>query len=496
DPNDPSLQISAATVTSGDPLTVTLIGGPGGANNWLALAEVGAPDSAYVQFTYVGAGVTDTAWTVAAPSIAGQYEFRLFLGSGYTRLATSAAVQVTEPTPPPPDPNGPSLQISAATVTSGDPLTATLTGGPGGATDWLALAEVGAPDSAYAQFTYVGAGMTDRTWTVNAPAPGQYEFRLFLNNGYERAATSVAIMVGEPPPPPDPGPANLAVDITTASPGEQITVTLTDGPGGATDWLALAEVGAPDSAYVQFTYVGAGVTDTTWTVAAPAAGQYEFRLFLNNGYERAATSAAVLVEEPPPPPPDPNGPSLQTSTPTVNSGDPLTVTLAGGPGGATDWLTLAEVGAPDAQYVAYIYVGAGVTDTTWTVTAPAAGQYEFRLFLNNGYERAATSDVIVVEAPPPSATTLAVDITTALPVDPLTVTVTAAPGGATDWLALAATGAPDNSFVAWTYVGSGVTNRTWTVNAPATPGDYEFRLFLNNGYERAGTSLVVTIVVP
>jgi subtilisin family serine protease len=494
DPNGPSLQISAPNVTSGDPLTVTLTGGPGGASNWLALAEVGAPDSAYVQFTYVGAGISDTTWTIAAPSSAGQYEFRLFLDSSYTRVATSAAVAVTEPPPPPPDPNGPSLQISAPSVISGDPLTVTLAGGPGGATDWLALAEVGAPDSAYVQFTYVGAGMTDRTWTVNAPAPGQYEFRLFLNNGYERAATSATITVAVPPP-PDPDPANLAVDVTTASPGESITVTLTGGLGGPTDWLALAEVGAPDSAYVQFTYVGASVTDTTWTVVAPSiAGQYEFRLFLNNGYERAATSAAVLVEEPPPPPPDPSGPSLQTSTPTVTSGDPLTVTLTGGPGGANDWLALAEVGAPDTQYVAFTYVGAGVTDTTWTIAAPAAGQYEFRLFRNNGYERAATSDVVVVEAPPPSETTLAVDITTALPGDPVTVTVTAAPGGATDWLALAATGAPDNSFVAWTYVGAGVTNRTWTVTAPTTPGDYEFRLFLNNGYERAQTSPIVTVV--
>lgn len=490
----PQLTVAQSTAIGGEDIAVVVSNNPGNVRGWIGLYEVGQANGAYVEFAYLGEDVTDTTWTVAAPGVAGQYEFRLFLDNGYTQIATSAAVAVDEPPAPPPDPNGPSLQISTPSVTSGDPLTVMLAGGPGGGADWLALAAVGAPDSAYAQFTYVGAGVTDRTWTVNAPAPGQYEFRLFLNNGFERAATSVTITVGEPSPPPDPGPSNLAVDVTTASPGESITVTLTDGLGGATDWLALAAIGAPDATYVQFIYVGAGVTDTTWTVSAPAAGQYEFRLFLNNGYERAATSAAVLVEEPPPPPPDPNGPSLQTSSPTVTSGDPLTVTLTGGPGGATDWLALAEVGAPDTQYVAFTYVGAGVTDTTWTVAAPAAGQYEFRLFRNGSYEREATSDVVVVEAPPPSETTLAVDITTALPGDPVTVTVTAAPGGATDWFALAATGAPDNSFVAWTYVGAGVTNRIWTVNAPTTPGDYEFRLFLNNGYERAQTSPVVTVV--
>src|SRR5262249_61565353 len=65
-------------------------------------------------------------------------------------------------------------------------------------------------------------------------------------------------------------------------------------------------------------------------------------------------------------------------------------------------------------------------------------------------------------------------------------------GGASDWLALAATGAPNTSYLQWTYVGSGVTTRTWTVTMPTTPGTYEFRLFLN-GYTRAATSPAVTV---
>jgi len=74
-------------------------------------------------------------------------------------------------------------------------------------------------------------------------------------------------------------------------------VTLTNGLGGSTDWLALAAVGAADATYLQWTYVGAGVTTRTWTVTMPTApGQYEFRLFLNNGFTRAATSPPVTVK--------------------------------------------------------------------------------------------------------------------------------------------------------------------------------------------------------
>ena len=95
--------------------------------------------------------------------------------------------------------------------------------------------------------------MTTRTWTVTVPsAAGIYEFRLYLNNGYTRAATSPPITVTAGMPP------SLAVSVTTAAGGSPVTVTLANGRGGAQDWIALAPVGAPETSYVQWTYVGAG----------------------------------------------------------------------------------------------------------------------------------------------------------------------------------------------------------------------------------------------
>jgi len=134
----------------------------------------------------------------------------------------------------------------------------------------------------------VGAGVTTRTWTITAPTtPGQYEFRFFPNDTYTRLATSPAVTVLAP---------TLTVSATTAPPGGQVTVTLTNGLGGAQDWLALATVAAPSTSYLQWVYVGAGVTTRTWTVTMPTTlGQYQFRLFLNNGFTQAATSPPVTV---------------------------------------------------------------------------------------------------------------------------------------------------------------------------------------------------------
>jgi subtilisin family serine protease len=364
----PALAVNTTSVAGGNTVTVTLTNGLGGSGDWLAFAAVGAANNSYVQYTYVGSGVTTRTWTVTAPAASGTYEFRLFQGYGYTRLATSptvtvlpgppvisslspasaivggqtftltvngsgftsgsivrwngadrattftsasrlnasipaadlavlgtAQVTVFEPTTgtslarPFSIQTPPVLAVNSAAVTTGTAVTVTLTGGFGGSSDWLSFAATSAPNNSYLQYTYVGAGVTTRTWTVPVTAPGSYEFRLF-GSGYNRLATSppITATVGTPP--------SLTVSTTTAAPGGSVTVTLTNGYGGPTDWLALAKTGAPLTSYIQYSYVGATVTTRTWTFTMPSvSGTYEFRLFLNNGYTLAATSPSITV---------------------------------------------------------------------------------------------------------------------------------------------------------------------------------------------------------
>ena len=121
------------------------------------------------------------------------------------------------------------------------------------------------------------------------------------------------------------------------------------------------------------------------------------------------------------------------------------------------------------------------------------GTYEFRLFLNGGYARAATSPPVTVAAATPALT---VSTTSTVVSGSVTVTLTGGAGGSSDWLALAAASGANTSYLQWTYVGAGVGTRAWTVTMPATPGTYEFRLFLNNGFTRAATSPTVTTILP
>src|SRR5262249_6065534 len=115
----------------------------------------------------------------------------------------------------------------------------------------------------------------------------------------------------------------LSVDTTTAAAGSNVTVTLTGGSGGSQSWLGLAGTTAPDNSYVQWTYVGSGVTARTGTLTIAAAGAYEFRLYADSAYTRLATSAPVTIV--------PGAPTIASLSPTsaIAGGAAFTLTVNG-----------------------------------------------------------------------------------------------------------------------------------------------------------------------
>jgi len=273
----------------------------------------------------------------------------------------------------------------------------------------------------------------------------------------------------------------LSVSSASVPAGSNVTVTLTNGVGGAGDWMSFALTSAANTSYVVYTYVGSGVTTRTWTVTTPfTAGTYEFRLFLNNGYTRAATSPAVTVTAVAAPVPVAS--SLSPSAVIAGSAAfSLTVNGSGFvPTSVVTWngsprmTTFVSTTQLTASIAASDIAAVGTGQVAVSTPAPGGG----------------TSGALALALVP--TPTLSVSTTTAAVGGTVTVTLTGGLGGQSDWIALAATGSANTSYVAYTYVGNGVTTRTWTVTVQ-TPGTYEFRLFLNNGYTRAATSPTVTV---
>src|SRR6266545_1472704 len=201
------------------------------------------------------------------------------------RPASAASAPPTacpSPSPPPPPPPPPPLSSRPPPPPAGAPFTLTATGTNFAANSVVQLNGSPRPTSfvtpTQLTATILASDIASAgapALTVFTPAPG----------GGTSGAQTLSVT----------GPA-LAVSATSVPPGASLTATLTNSPGGSSDWLALATVGAPNTSYLQYVYVGTGVTDRTWTVTMPnTGGSYEFRLFLNNGYTRAATSPAVAV---------------------------------------------------------------------------------------------------------------------------------------------------------------------------------------------------------
>jgi hypothetical protein len=199
----------------------------------------------------------------------------------------------------------------------------------------------------------------------------------------------------------------------------------------------------------------------------------------------------------PTPTPNPGTATVTASPTTVAPGGAETVTITNGPGNTTDWVGLYAVGAADTAYASWKYLSdtqtapsPGLTSATLHFTMPTTpGQYEFRFWANNGYTLLGKSNTVTVSQYTVSATPVSV-----APSGTLMATWSApSRHAASDWIRLFAVGAADTDFTyPYQYTGAALSG-TMTFTAPTTPGSYEFRYFLNDGYIKAAMSNTVQV---
>ena len=98
----------------------------------------------------------------------------------------------------PPRPSSYALSVSAESVTAGSPLSVSWVVPFGRSQlDWISIYKVGARSEAYDDIWWdYTNGASTGTFTIKAPAqPGQYEFRYFLDDGFEMVAKSSTLEV-------------------------------------------------------------------------------------------------------------------------------------------------------------------------------------------------------------------------------------------------------------------------------------------------------------
>src|SRR5438270_4990192 len=124
---------------------------------------------------------------------------------------------------------------------------------------------------------------------------------------------------------------------TTVPARGTVTVTIANGPGNTTDWVALYPIGANAGAYLDWQFLNGqrtapatGLTAATLTFTMPAApGTYEFRFFPNNTFTLLATTAPVTVT---------SSPTITVTPNPTTPGSTGTTGVTNSPGGTNDWL--------------------------------------------------------------------------------------------------------------------------------------------------------------
>lgn len=153
--------------------------------DWIGLFKVGDPNSAYGWWSYTG-GAASGSFALTAPAAPGSYEFRYLPNNGFADVRRSAPVVV----------DGYVVSASTTRVAPGGALTvnwAAPAGRP--ARDWVGLFRVGDPNTDYGWWAYTNGAVSGSSALTAPSAPGNYEFRYLLNDGFADVARSAAVAV-------------------------------------------------------------------------------------------------------------------------------------------------------------------------------------------------------------------------------------------------------------------------------------------------------------
>ncbi|RQD72620.1 MAG: copper amine oxidase N-terminal domain-containing protein [Tindallia sp. MSAO_Bac2] len=182
--------------------------------------------------------------------------------------------------------------------------------------------------------------------------------------------------------------ASISVQPTTVRPGEEITASFS-GTDHTNAWIGFYKTGADDRNLTSYAYVRN--TNGTYTVTAPYdIGTYNFRLFNDGGYgQRIAVSSSVTVVQ--------FNPVFTLPKTTFAAEENMTVQYSDAPSHSQAWIGLYKSGSDDRNFIKYEYLKG--TSGSYNLDLPKdAGQYEFRIFQDNGYTRVGTSQAFSVSS--------------------------------------------------------------------------------------------------
>ena len=288
------------------------------------------------------------------------------------------------PVTPPAVPAAAPLETSGATVKPaqpsigvGYPIMVSLEGLPGGAQDYVAVAKAGSPPSAYLFYEYTQGARAKDMKLRPVMEPGAYELRLFFQGdadaGEPNRIRAIAPLTITPA-----GEVKVALAQASYAEAQPLQATFSGMPGNDKDWIAVAESGSPDSAYISYAYTNGQTTGTIQLKSLMKPGAYELRAYFDDtSGDRTVrgrlpfeiVAAAVPVAE--------------LDAETYAPGDTITVTYADMPTNERDWFSIAAQDAKPEAYLSYVYTGGAAAGTVELKAPEIPGEYEIRAYFDD-----------------------------------------------------------------------------------------------------------------
>lgn len=285
--------------------------------------------------------------------------------------------------------------------------------------------------------------------------------------------------------------ANTQIQLDTIAymPNTPITVSFSDAPGNATDWIGLYKIGqtpgnaspSQDWDYLDGQHSGNmtfnGLTDY---------GRYYAAIFENGGYTEIADRKEFYV-----------GPFVQLSTnkEVYESNEAVTVNFVNSPNLTNDWIGIYKVGDTPGPVASTQWSYVTSPDGSFTFNGLEDGYYFVVYLLQDGYYTVGNKVFFQVGD---QITQLMINKTVYNLNENIIATWTDAPGIIKDWLGIYHEGDSQDQFVSYTYF-DGLPEGSKTIpedNLPIEAGNYYIVMFTNDSYNEVSNRIEFEVLEP
>ncbi len=283
------------------------------------------------------------------------------------------------------------IQLDTIAYLPNTPIQVSFSDTPGNNHDWIGL---------YKQGQNPGSGTPSQLWAytngqvsgshtfAGLIQPGRYYATLMENDGYTELVERQKFYVGPFP--------NLATDQAAYASGSAVTVTFSNGPNLALDWIGIYKVGHTPGSNNSTQWHYCNGTSGSFTFNGLADGYYFVQYFLQDGYDTVGAKVFFQVGD--------QITQLAINKTVYNLNENIIATWTDAPGIIKDWIGIYHEGDdPNVdELVSYTYFDGqpeGTMNLPEENLPTEEGAYFIVMFTNDSYNEVSNRISFVVEQP-------------------------------------------------------------------------------------------------